>query len=101
MTGGPACTQHRLEKPFTCPNSSCARALRRMPCCSSALLMGCSSGSLSRAGQYEPSGPVLAYLMAGADASHPSKAAMHDLQLCYGCRHATFLNTDDAACKPF
>jgi len=27
--------------------------------------MGCSSGSLAKAGQYEPSGPVLAYLMAG------------------------------------
>ena len=27
--------------------------------------MGCSSGSLVRAGQYEASGPVLAYLMAG------------------------------------
>ncbi|KAL0042551.1 hypothetical protein WJX79_003322 [Trebouxia sp. C0005] len=42
-----------------------ARALRRMPRCASALLMGCSSGSLAKAGQYEPSGPVLAYLMAG------------------------------------
>lgn len=42
-----------------------ARALRRLPQCASALLMGCSSGSLSSAGCYEPSGPVLAYLMAG------------------------------------
>jgi hypothetical protein len=49
----------------------CGRALRRMPRCASALLMGCSSGSLAKAGQYEPSGPVLAYLMAGA---HTSKS---------------------------
>ena len=41
------------------------RALRRMPRCASALLMGCSSGNLAAAGQYEPTGPVLAYLMAG------------------------------------
>ena len=27
--------------------------------------MGCSSGSLKAAGEYEASGPVLAYLMAG------------------------------------
>lgn len=43
-----------------------------MPRCASALLMGCSSGSLARAGQYEPSGPVLAYLMAGTH-THTSK----------------------------
>ncbi len=49
------------------------RALRRMPRCASALLMGCSSGSLAKAGQYEPSGPVLAYLMAGT-LTHTSKS---------------------------
>ena len=43
-----------------------ARALRRLPACAAALLMGCSSGRLAPAGAYEPAGPVLAYLLAGA-----------------------------------
>ena len=43
-----------------------ARALRRLPACAAALLMGCSSGRLAPAGAYEPCGPVLAYLLAGA-----------------------------------
>lgn len=42
------------------------RVLRRLPRCAASLLMGCSSGRLSRAGTYDPSGPVLAYLLAGA-----------------------------------
>ena len=42
------------------------RVLRRLPSCAASLLMGCSSGRLSRAGAYDPSGPVLAYLLAGA-----------------------------------
>jgi separase len=41
------------------------RALRRLPVCAAALLMGCSSGRLRPAGNYEPSGTVLAYLSAG------------------------------------
>ncbi len=44
-----------------------ARALRRLPACAAALLMGCSSGRLAPAGAYEPAGPVLAYLLAGAE----------------------------------
>ena len=55
------------------------RVLRRMPCCASALLMGCSSGSLRKAGEYEPSGPVLAYLMAGK-----SNALCHR-HCCFAC----------------
>jgi len=43
-----------------------ARSLRRLPACAAALLMGCSSGRLAPAGAYEPAGPVLAYLLAGA-----------------------------------
>ena len=42
------------------------RALRRLPRCAASLLMGCSSGRLTRTGTYAPSGPVLAYLLAGA-----------------------------------
>lgn len=43
------------------------RALRRQRACAASLLMGCSSGHLGRTGQhYEPSGPILAYLLAGA-----------------------------------
>lgn len=42
------------------------RALRRLPRCAASLLFGCSSGRLSCAGAYEPTGPVLAYLQAGA-----------------------------------
>ncbi|BDA44094.1 probable separin at C-terminar half [Coccomyxa sp. Obi] len=41
------------------------RALRRLPRCAASLLMGCSSGRLTRTGTYAPSGPVLAYLLAG------------------------------------
>lgn len=33
--------------------------------CSSALLMGCSSGRLRRQGDYEPAGAIWAYLLAG------------------------------------
>lgn len=60
-----------IERNVETSRHVCGRALRRMPRCASALLMGCSSGSLAKAGQYEPSGPVLAYLMAGA---HTSKS---------------------------
>ena len=43
-----------------------SRALRRQRSCAASLLMGCSSGRLARPGQhYEPSGPILAYLLAG------------------------------------
>ena len=42
------------------------RTLRRQRACAASLLMGCSSGRLARSGQhYEPSGPILAYLLAG------------------------------------
>ena len=58
-----------------------------MPRCASALLMGCSSGSLATAGQYEPSGPVLAYLMAGTG-THASKSI---IQVCmFGVLSAVF-----------
>jgi separase len=40
-------------------------ALKRLARCAGALLMGCSSGRLRQAGLYEPSGPILGYLMAG------------------------------------
>lgn len=44
-----------------------AGTLRALDSCSAALLMGCSSGRLRlRGAHYEPSGPVLAYLLAGA-----------------------------------
>lgn len=44
--------------------------LRALPRCAPALLMGCSSGRLrKRAGYYEPSGVVLAYLLAGCPAA--------------------------------
>ncbi|KAK9822647.1 hypothetical protein WJX81_003434 [Elliptochloris bilobata] len=43
-----------------------ARTLRRLPACAAALLMGCSSGRLAPAGAYDPSGPVLSYLLAGS-----------------------------------
>lgn len=42
-----------------------AHCLRRLPSCSAALLMGCSSGRLQAAGCYDACGPVLAYLIAG------------------------------------
>lgn len=42
------------------------RVLRRLPRCAASLLMGCSSGRLTRTGTYAHSGPVLAYLLAGA-----------------------------------
>ena len=42
------------------------RALARLPRCAGALLMGCSSGRLRCHGRgYEPTGTVLAYLLAG------------------------------------
>ena len=41
------------------------RQLRRLQRCSAALLMGCSSGRLKSRSEYEASGPVLPYLMAG------------------------------------
>lgn len=40
-------------------------ALKRLDRCAGALLMGCSSGRLRRAGVYEASGPIWGYLMAG------------------------------------
>lgn len=43
--------------------------LRALPCCASALLMGCSSGRLRGRRLYEPSGAVLAYLLAGCPAA--------------------------------
>lgn len=47
------------------------RALRRQRACAASLLMGCSSGRLARSGQhYEPSGPILGYLLAGGPARH-------------------------------
>jgi separase len=46
------------------------RALRKLPRCAASLLMGCSSGRLAARGRrYEPSGPVLAYLIAGEGAA--------------------------------
>ena len=44
-----------------------AQALRRLPACAAALLMGCSSGRLALSGDYDACGPVLAYLLAGAN----------------------------------
>lgn len=41
-------------------------ALRGLTACAASLLMGCSSGRLRPAGEYEPHGPVWDYLMAGA-----------------------------------
>lgn len=43
-----------------------AGRLRALPRCATSLLMGCSSGKLQDLGQiYEPTGVVLAYLLAG------------------------------------
>lgn len=42
-----------------------AARLRALDRCSAALLMGCSSGQLRAQAAYEPSGGVLAYLLAG------------------------------------
>lgn len=55
---------------FSNDTAGCAarRALARLPRCAAALLMGCSSGRLRDHGAYDPSGTVLAYLLAGA---HP------------------------------
>ena len=47
--------------------------LRRLEHCSAALLMGCSSGRLRVQGHYEPTGAVLAYLLAG-EALFPTPA---------------------------
>lgn len=41
-------------------------ALRRLSSCASSLLMGCSSARLRPRGTYDPAGPALAYLEAGA-----------------------------------
>jgi len=49
------------------------RALARLPRCAGALLMGCSSGRLRAHGAYDPSGTVLAYLLAGARTTRPRK----------------------------
>ncbi|KAJ3055646.1 hypothetical protein HK097_009845 [Rhizophlyctis rosea] len=40
--------------------------IRRLPQCSVALLMGCSSGFLQPGGEFDPSGTALNYLMAGS-----------------------------------
>ena len=40
-------------------------ALRELPSCSAAFLMGCSSGRLSKKGCYEASGPIQAYIQGG------------------------------------
>ena len=39
--------------------------LRRLESCAGSVLLGCSSGRLKDNGQYEPSGPIWGYLMAG------------------------------------
>lgn len=44
-------------------------ALRRLGRCSGSLLMGCSSGRLRGNGEYEPAGPIWAYLLAGCPAA--------------------------------
>lgn len=49
-------------------------ALRRLDSCAAALLMGCSSGRLRSAGQYEAAGPVWSYLMAGRPSWHGMRA---------------------------
>ncbi|GAB4818181.1 hypothetical protein N2152v2_005227 [Parachlorella kessleri] len=46
-----------------------AGKLRSLDSCSAALLMGCSSGRLRLRRHYEPTGPVLAYLLAGCPAA--------------------------------
>ncbi len=40
--------------------------LRNVRCRAAVLLMGCSSGRLRDAGEYDPSGMALTYLLAGA-----------------------------------
>ena len=40
--------------------------LAELPHCASAFLMGCSSGRLESLGQFEPSGVVQSYFLAGA-----------------------------------
>jgi Peptidase family C50 len=53
------------------------RALARLPRCAAALLMGCSSGRLRGHGAYDPSGTVLAYLLAGEQAGqHDSRSTL-------------------------
>lgn len=59
--------------------------LRRLPRCSAAFLMGCSSGRLEARGLHEAKGPVLAYLQAGwASAGGPRW--LRAIETIYGLR---------------
>lgn len=42
-----------------------AKAIKRLEKCAVAILMGCSSGALSEAGDFEPYGPPMDYMLAG------------------------------------
>jgi hypothetical protein len=56
--------------------------LRRLARCAGGVLLGCSSGRLRSNGMYEPSGPVLGYLMAGerrAGHTAPSCISAHNV----------------------
>lgn len=59
-------------------------ALRKLNSCAAALLMGCSSGRLRHCGDYEATGVVLAYLIAGAvpPLRAVPAAATHPLRRC-------------------
>jgi separase len=46
-----------------------AAAYRGLDRCAASLLMGCSSGRLRLAGEFEPHGPAWDYLMAGEPAA--------------------------------
>lgn len=45
-----------------------ARTVKKLDSCAVALLMGCSSGALKDAGEFQPHGMPLAYLLAGSPA---------------------------------
>ena len=45
-----------------------SKTIRKLDCCSVALLMGCSSGAMSEAGEFEPYGMPVNYMHAGCPA---------------------------------
>lgn len=53
-----------------------AREIQKLPHCAVAMLMGCSSGSLTEAGEFEPYGPPMNYMHAG---SHALVATLWDV----------------------
>jgi separase len=45
-----------------------SKTIKKLEKCATTVLMGCSSGALTEAGEFEPYGPVMSYLLAGAPA---------------------------------